>query len=73
MEDILGKIFETVKNSVNVCFELHEELTPISNLIVKAIVSKITEISAKVFTIVLPSYSVFRDVVQNLLSDLQPE
>lgn len=31
-----------------------------------------SELGAKIFTVVLPSFAIFRDVTQNLLNDLQP-
>lgn len=72
METAIDKLFETSRSAVNICFEMHLELSPVANLMVKAIIGSIGTLGAKVFTIIMPSYSIFRDVIQNLLYDFQP-
>jgi uncharacterized BrkB/YihY/UPF0761 family membrane protein len=73
MEMAMDRLFETSKNAVNICFEVHPDLSPVANLLVKASISMIGALGAKVFTILLPSYAIFRDVIQNLLNDFQPQ
>jgi hypothetical protein len=73
METALERLFETAKSAVNICFEMHSDLSPIANLLVKASMGMTGTMDAKIFTVIVPSYSIFRDVVQNLLSDFQPE
>ena len=52
---------------------MHADLIPVANLLVKAAMAMAGTLGAKVFTIILPSYGIFRDVVQNLLNDFQPK
>ena len=52
---------------------MHADLSPVANLLVKAAMTMASTLGAKVFTIILPSYGIFRDVVQNLLNDFQPK
>lgn len=73
MEAALDKLFESSKSAVNVCFEMHLELSPVANLLIKAAMGMTATMGAKIFTVVVPSSGIFRDVVQNLLNDLQPE
>jgi len=46
---------------------MHEDLSPVTNLLVKAVVNLLGHNNFKVFTVIIPIYHVFRDVVQNLL------
>lgn len=73
MEAALEKIFENAKNALNICFEMHSELSPVANLLVKGAMGLIGTMGAKVFTMIVPSYAIFRDIVQNLLNDFQSE
>lgn len=73
MEVALDKLFESSKSAVNVCFEMHLELSPVANLLIKAAMGMTGTMGAKIFTVVVPSFAIFRDVVQNLLNDIQPE
>lgn len=76
MEEIdvaMDRLFQNAKNAVNVCFEMHPDLSPVSNLVMKAAMGMTGTMGAKIFTVIVPSYAIFRDVVQNLLSDMQPE
>jgi hypothetical protein len=52
---------------------MHDDLSPVTNLLVKSVVNLLGHNNFKVFTIVIPNYHVFRDVVQNLLVELQPD
>jgi hypothetical protein len=52
---------------------MHPELSPVANLLIKAAMGMTGTMGAKIFTVIVPSYAIFRDVVQNLLSDFQPE
>lgn len=52
---------------------MHEGLSSISNMFAKAMISILGEINLKVFALIMPSYNVFRDVVQNLLFEFQPK
>ena len=52
---------------------MHEGLSMIANMFVKAMINILAEINLKVFALIMPSYNVFRDVVQNLLFEVQPK
>ena len=68
----MNKLFENAKGAVNVCFEMHNDLSPVANVLVKTAMSMVEELGTKVFTMTVPSFIVFRDVVHNLLNDFQP-
>lgn len=51
---------------------MHEGLMPIANMVVKALTGILGESNLKVFTLIMPGYSVFMDVVENLLREMHP-
>lgn len=69
---MLVGIIEPAKSSLNICLEMHEGLSPVANLLIKAVMNIVGYNNFKVFTLIIPTYNTFRDVVQNLLFDLQP-
>lgn len=52
---------------------MHDGLSMIANMFVKAMMNILGESNLKVFALIMPSYNVFRDVVQNLLFEVQPK
>jgi len=73
LENLLRKILQECNHANNITFEMHEGLSSISNMFAKAMISILGEINLKVFALIMPSYNVFRDVVQNLLFEFQPK
>lgn len=59
-------------NLTNVCFEMHDDLKGIANLLIKAAMNIVRTLGCKMFAIIINSYSTFKDTVQNLLFDIEP-
>ena len=51
---------------------MHEELSPIANIMVKTLSGIVEESTLKVFTLIIPNYGIFMDVTHNLLMELHP-
>jgi hypothetical protein len=63
---------EEAKNSGNISFLMHEELSPIANIMVKTLSGIVEESTLKVFTLIIPNYGIFMDVTHNLLMEMHP-
>jgi hypothetical protein len=73
LDNILRKILEEVKNALNIGFEMHEKLCSMGGLLVKTFVGILSETNLRVFTLIVPHYNVFAEMVNYLLVECQPK
>ena len=72
LDNIVRKMFEATRNALNIGFQMHEELRPISGELVKTFMSIVGETNLRVFTIIVPTYGMFHQMVNNLMSEFEP-
>ena len=55
---------------MNIGFELHGDLCPIVNLLVRTLVNILGETNLRVFTLIVPEYRPFREAVNTLMTEI---
>ena len=73
IEDILIKLIKQKSNINNLYFEINNDLQDIANLLIKAIINVAKKIDCKTLDIIIKSYKTFKDIVNNLLFDIEPK
>jgi hypothetical protein len=68
MDNIVRKFFEETKNSLNIAFQMHEDLRPLASVLMKTLMNVVGETNLRVFTLIVPQFGIFSELVNNLMS-----